>query len=111
MANSSLNAMNARQPVDMAALGQQAMTEVAIVTALSLMAGEVMYRLNLFCRHHLYSLAANVFLTTFIFFMVAAMLIGADRFGRRDPRLVKLGWIRWLMLAIGPLLIALIIRD
>lgn len=97
--------------VDKFELGGQALREITLATILCLPIGETAFRLSIFCRHHIFALLANATITMTLFFFVSAIFLGTDDHGRRSVRLARLGWVRWLMLIIGPIATSLIIRH
>ena len=92
-------------------LGRKSLIEIALVFLFSTMSGEILFRLGVHCRHHIFFVLANATLTTFMFFMLGAALLGVDSDGRRDLGLEKISWFRWLMLAAGPMLNFLVVFD
>jgi len=84
-----------------------------IAAVVSFAIAEMLFRLRFlcWCKHHLFYLMASAFIGAFLCFEACFFFFGADRFGQRDSRIARWGFLRWLALIVGPIIVSLVTKD
>jgi hypothetical protein len=95
---------------DLESLAKSAIIETIIVFFASFFIGEFAFQINLFGEYHRFPLIINALITTFLFFEASAIFLGASKKGKRKEQMLKMSFIRWSMLAIGPIITMIIVR-